>query len=1155
MRLLHLDLLRYGQLADARLDFARSARLHVVLGANEAGKSTALAAIGDALFGFPHRTDFAFRFETSALRLGFAVEAADGTRAAFIRLKRNRTPLLDAAEQPVAEAALARLIGGAARSLFETTYGLNGETLRKGALALLASGGEAGESLLAGMGLSNLRGALQRLDEQAKELAGSRRHNQALNLALDGWKAARDAAEEAAIRPREWAEAMAELDGLRGTLQAARAEAAALRAEESRLRRAQLIRPVLAALDAGRQELAALADAPTLPADAAASLGRLREALHRAEADARRETAEAERLEALRAALPADAAVLAEETAIADLAARRAVVADALRDLPGVERRVAALRAEVAEAAALLGPAADPEAMRDAVPRAAARQAARRLVTRRAELAAAATAAARSLAEAERKRDDAAARLAGAGTPEPAAPLRRAIAAARGEGPLDREVATAGRRLAEAARQTAFALAALPGWAGDAAALAALPLPLEAEDAARAARLAAATAAETAARDALAAITTERAQLEGEVAVLARGAMVPTPAAIAAARGARDQAWRVLRAQLDATPAPARDGLPDGPLPDVFEALRDAADRLADERAADAGRVAAYAEKTARIAWLAERRGEAGAALEAAGAARAAAARDWAAPWRACGLDAATPAAMQDWRRLRAEVLRLAALEAEARQRRDDAAAALDAARAALLRLLPGTAAPTLAALLDVAEDRCAALDAAERAQAQLAQQVAAEADRAQAAVQRRDEAAGDLAALEADWAEAMTALRLDPTAPPAAAEAALEAWTRIAEAATAWRGDAARIAAMRGEIAGFEAATAALRQRLGDGAAEEPAPAGAARLARRLAQAQQHARKAQALHEQARDRRNAAETARRQALAARAALDGLRAAAAADDLDALEGAIARSDRRAALAGQLAGHAAELRRLGDGLAEARLREEADATDPDAARARLKEIAEGEEARAALLTELGRRQQAVETRLAAMEAGRDAAMHAQAARQHLAAAQEAAARYARLHVARTLLQAGIEALRTERQAPLLRAAAVHFALLTGGRYPKLEADETEAGQVVLQAVRTDGTRCPLAGLSEGTRDQLYLALRIAAVEQHAAGAEPLPFIADDLLATFDDTRAAAALALLAGLGARVQAILFTHHAHVAELAARVPGAEVLRLPAA
>jgi uncharacterized protein YhaN len=101
--------------------------------------------------------------------------------------------------------------------------------------------------------------------------------------------------------------------------------------------------------------------------------------------------------------------------------------------------------------------------------------------------------------------------------------------------------------------------------------------------------------------------------------------------------------------------------------------------------------------------------------------------------------------------------------------------------------------------------------------------------------------------------------------------------------------------------------------------------------------------------------------------------------------------------------------------------------------------------------------------------------------------------------------------------------------------------------------MLRALRADGTSCPMDALSEGTRDQLYLALRVAALEAHAEAAEPLPFIADDLLASFDDARAAAAIALLRGLGAGTQVILFTHHAHVAGLAARQDGVCVHRLP--
>jgi chromosome segregation protein len=96
------------------------------------------------------------------------------------------------------------------------------------------------------------------------------------------------------------------------------------------------------------------------------------------------------------------------------------------------------------------------------------------------------------------------------------------------------------------------------------------------------------------------------------------------------------------------------------------------------------------------------------------------------------------------------------------------------------------------------------------------------------------------------------------------------------------------------------------------------------------------------------------------------------------------------------------------------------------------------------------------------------------------------------------------------------------------------------------------VREDESSCGVDGLSEGTRDQLYLSLRLAAVERHVEAAEPMPFLADDLFVTTDEARLEKGLAALAELGDRTQVILFTHHRHVAETARRLPGARVQSL---
>ena len=81
------------------------------------------------------------------------------------------------------------------------------------------------------------------------------------------------------------------------------------------------------------------------------------------------------------------------------------------------------------------------------------------------------------------------------------------------------------------------------------------------------------------------------------------------------------------------------------------------------------------------------------------------------------------------------------------------------------------------------------------------------------------------------------------------------------------------------------------------------------------------------------------------------------------------------------------------------------------------------------------------------------------------------------------------------------------------------------------------------------MSEGTTDQLFLALRLAAVEQSVASGIRLPFLADDLFVNFDDERSEAGFRVLAELAKSTQVLFFTHHPHLAAIARSVVGAEV------
>jgi uncharacterized protein YhaN len=73
------------------------------------------------------------------------------------------------------------------------------------------------------------------------------------------------------------------------------------------------------------------------------------------------------------------------------------------------------------------------------------------------------------------------------------------------------------------------------------------------------------------------------------------------------------------------------------------------------------------------------------------------------------------------------------------------------------------------------------------------------------------------------------------------------------------------------------------------------------------------------------------------------------------------------------------------------------------------------------------------------------------------------------------------------------------------------------------------------------MSDGTADQLFLALRLAALEQSFEAGITLPFLADDLFINFDDRRAHAGFMVLGEIARKTQVLFFTHHAHLRAIA--------------
>jgi uncharacterized protein YhaN len=269
---------------------------------------------------------------------------------------------------------------------------------------------------------------------------------------------------------------------------------------------------------------------------------------------------------------------------------------------------------------------------------------------------------------------------------------------------------------------------------------------------------------------------------------------------------------------------------------------------------------------------------------------------------------------------------------------------------------------------------------------------------------------------------------------------------------------------------------------------------------------------------------------------------------------DSIEGAtkrLALSDERVTYEAKHAEAEAELRQAGDGYSvEALAAETAKiAADEDLARIETASAAlrQANEAAQQAAEDASRLRQSMEQAAGRTEVNA-AAADQQAAIASLSRTLDEALLY---HTASVLLARALDAVEQSGGSEMLRKLSGIFQTLTNGVYSNVASDPDDAGKAELVMIQRDfpHERQRIHQLSEGTRDQLFLALRVAAIEDHLSTAEPLPFIGDDILQTFDPDRALAALRVLTELSQHTQVIVLTHHPHILELTSRLPPGSV------
>ena len=1160
MRILALDLIAWGPFAGARLDFSAAPdALHVVYGENEAGKSTTLRAIRALLYGIDVRTVDAHRHDKGDLRIGGRLGGADGEVLEVVRRKGAKNTLLDAGGAPTDEAALRRLLGGVGPEQFSLLYGLDHESLRQGGAALLDAGGEIGASLYgAALGTVALGAALRRLKEEAAELwtpqAKDRPLTKALRELVDKQREAREA-----VKPPSHHQQLAE--ALREAEEREAAEHEALdkkRRERARVERLLHAAGLIARRRRATLERAALGEVPPLRPAIGAEREAAERALSAANAQAATLAARVGELADRVAASRVDEALLAAGPRLGPLrealdGARRAVA-----ELPANRGRLGQLQREAEATRARLGvgvTARAPDAGVMARLRALATEApnrARAVADRAAELSAVGARAEARLAER--------ARIAPAPDAAVVSRVRAALAAVERAGEL---LSSRGRDLRERERlkrALARARAVLPAPLSSDGGVALEALLRRAPDEGQlevcAQARAAAEEACTRASDAAQAAATRLAEATRALKLLVAARDVPTEEDLVRARGERDRAVERLAGLGDLGPLAGR------ALHDAIDAMRAAigeADAIADRLRREARDVA----EKARLVEEERLAGEAMTQLDE---------RAWRARERLRDAEAAfaalfeplgvpVPVTAGDARALLGRLREAAALEAQLRDV-DDAiahavategelvgalAAALDAAAPARSPALAAAAqgGESLDALVARARLLLDGAAATERARLELERAIGDDAvalaeATARATAARRDERE----LLDAFGAE-LARLGLPSETPVAEAIETLSHLAGLAEREREARALADDLARDEQIVATLAAVVAPLVATLAPDLVGRRPEEAADALLRRHDEARAQATLRARVDEDLAAARAALARAEEHRAAAAARLAALCAEAGVPDAAALAECERRAERAAQLARELADLELQLTTVADSRSLDELEAEAGADDAAAAL---------EARRRGLDDELEEAQRRYDDARGAVRDHRDqielyantvgAAELAAAAQEKVAEARAHLDRYVRLRTAAVILERQIERYRATHQGPILERASAIFSTLTRGNYSALRAELDDKDEVVLRALRPDGVRKDVAGLSDGSRDQLFLALRLATIESIAARHRPgadLPLVVDDIFVHFDDARSRAGLTVLGQLAARAQIILFTHHARLVELA--------------
>ncbi|WP_422370656.1 AAA family ATPase [Hoeflea sp.] len=1153
MRLNRLDLTRYGKFTDHVIEFPHpegdAPDLHLVYGPNEAGKSTLFNAWLDLLFGIAPQNSYNFLHPYPTMQIGAAIEAEDGV-SEFIRIKRPQNSLLDSSRQPVPETALISALGGLDRDSYRTMFSLDDDTLEKGGESILESRGDLGELLFsasAGLGeLSRNLGEIRAETEAFYKYRARSGELAELKTELAALKSRRD---ELDTQASEHARLVAACED------ATRRHAEATDRRRKVQAELRSIDAMLAALPRARERemLAAqrdqMEDVPDVRDGIADEIGRLRSEEARLEAAGEALERQISGLDQDLAAIAVDDTILAMRDRFSDLEKLYARHATAQEDVPKLKLSLGEIETEITQLLIRLGRHDGTEAealLLDAATSAALSE----MAARRSEIDIRLLTARKELSDAMARHEEAVASLPGSleqqedmasGSRQDRITILTAVLAQARQEDHGQRLKMAQRGLAPARERLETLIATLAPWHGEMSNLQTMAPPSTGDIEARKSMLEQEARDRSRLDEEIARLTRQIERLAAERDAIVRSGDLPPTEAIRTLRTARDEAWARHRTRLDEASA------------ETFKSAMDAHDNAMEQQAA-------FHADAARLREIAVQGAALKADLDAANGSRQSLetrSRSEREKWRgliasiAPGLAAIaedlTPVRLEAWLQNRREALtcheQIRGLEHEAETARQEREASRDRLARALVAL-DGAAGE--------ADDFDTLLM---RAEAVIARESAAEGLREAEAAARRDvarrqtdlrNAEEDAQAWQTAWKSTCATCWLGQAERVPSADQVQQFLPLLAELAGALKQRAGlrdRIAKMQRDQSDYENAVKELASDAGDGESGLSATDLARSLSARLASAESAQKQSQSLAER---REKALERQQKdaEALAAHNRLKSdLLASLDADDLADAERKVATARERHALAQRID---ALDRQLCESLGTASVEE---------ALVRLREAdrLDLEQQRQELEAELERLDTEVQdlhaSRSRAGEAldaigGDDAvALIEQQRRTALEAMTDGAIRYMRLSAGVLAMEQALALYREHHRSGMMARASDAIRTISRGHYTGLTSQPDKDRELLIALTRDGGSK-QAGEMSKGARFQLYLALRVAGYHEFAQSRQTVPFIADDIMETFDDFRAEETFRLFSEMAGVGQVIYLTHHRHLCDIARSV-----------